>query len=147
MLSRFPHYQQLDQKDCGPTCIKIIAKHYGKNIPIQRLRDLAQTNRIGTSLKGLSYASEQIGFRTLSVKITLKDLETVPQPCIIYWNAKHFIVLYKVKKGIFYVSDPAFGLIKYTTKEFLKGFTGQTVEESKAGYVMLFDTTPDFQNK
>lgn len=147
MLSKFPHYRQLDQKDCGPTCIKIIAKHYGKNIPIQKLRDLAQTNRIGTSLKGLSYAAEQIGFRTLSVKITLQDLETVPQPCIIYWNTNHFIVLYKVKKGIFYVSDPAFGLLKYTAKEFLKGFTGQTVEDSKAGYVMLFDTTPDFNNK
>ncbi|WP_250161372.1 cysteine peptidase family C39 domain-containing protein, partial [Algoriphagus algorifonticola] len=30
MKTAFPHYKQPDSKDCGPTCLRIIAKHYGK---------------------------------------------------------------------------------------------------------------------
>jgi len=34
----FPHYRQLDAKDCGPTCLRMVAKHYGKNYSLQTLR-------------------------------------------------------------------------------------------------------------
>lgn len=28
MIKRFQHYIQLDRKDCGPTWLQMIAKHY-----------------------------------------------------------------------------------------------------------------------
>ncbi|HCY01406.1 MAG TPA: hypothetical protein DG754_14815, partial [Bacteroidales bacterium] len=28
MSQIFPHYTQLDAMDCGPTCLRMIAKHY-----------------------------------------------------------------------------------------------------------------------
>jgi len=65
----FPIYKQKDQKDCGPTCLKIVAKHHKKTIPIQRLRDLCETTREGSSMMGLSDAAEAIGFRTIGVKL------------------------------------------------------------------------------
>lgn len=30
----FPFYRQPDSKDCGPTCLRVIAKYYGKLISL-----------------------------------------------------------------------------------------------------------------
>jgi ATP-binding cassette subfamily B protein len=76
--NNFPHYQQADAKDCGPTCIKIIAKHYGKTFSIQKLRELAETTREGSNLLSISEAAEQLGFRSLGVKISLENLKEAP---------------------------------------------------------------------
>ncbi len=61
-MKKFPHYKQNEAKDCGPTCIKIIAKHYGKIINRQQLRTLSETTKEGSSLLGLSEAVEKMGF-------------------------------------------------------------------------------------
>ena len=34
-MLHFPHYRQPDHKDCGPTCLKMVAKYYGKTIDNQ----------------------------------------------------------------------------------------------------------------
>ncbi len=92
----FPNYRQLDQKDCGPTCLKIIAKHYGKIISLSQLRDLCGLNREGVSFQDLSHAAESIGLRTLALEVTLVQLqEKLPLPCIVHWQANHFVVVYK----------------------------------------------------
>ena len=69
----FPFYKQPDSKDCGPTCLKIIAKYYGKTLSIQKLRELSETTREGSNLLTLSEAAEKIGFRTLGVKLSVKN--------------------------------------------------------------------------
>ena len=114
MSVRFPFYRQYDHKDCCPTCSKIIAKHYGKTISLQQLRKLSETIRTGSSLLGLSDAAESIGFKSLSVKISLEKLLEAPLPCILHWNKNHYVVLYDIKKGTFYISDPAHGRLTYT---------------------------------
>ena len=113
MLKNFPFYKQPDSKDCGPTCLKIIAKYYGKTLNIQTLRSLSETTREGSNLLTLSEAAEKIGFRTLGVKLSIKKLEEAPLPCILHWNNNHYVVLYKIKKSKFYISDPAHGLLEY----------------------------------
>ena len=70
-MTDFPFYKQPDSKDCGPTCLKIIAKHYGKTLNIQTLRSLSETTRVGSNLLTLSDAAEKIGFRTLGVKLSI----------------------------------------------------------------------------
>ena len=37
-MPKFPHYKQLDAMDCGPTCLRIVAKYYGKSYSLQYLR-------------------------------------------------------------------------------------------------------------
>lgn len=73
MLKKFPIYIQLDSMDCGPTCLRIIAKYYGKNFSLQSLRDKCHINREGVSLLGISDAAEKIGFRTIGVKLILNN--------------------------------------------------------------------------
>jgi ATP-binding cassette subfamily B protein len=112
-MSNFTFYKQPDIKDCSPTCLKIIAKDYGKIIKIQQLRQNSETTREGSNLLKISEAAEKIGFHTLGVKLNAKNLKEASLPCILHWNKYHYVVLYKIKKGIYYISDPAIGLIKY----------------------------------
>lgn len=142
---KFPHYKQHDLKDCGPTCLKIIAKYYNKTIPLQQLRNLTETTRLGSNLHGLAEASEQLGFRSIGIKISLEKLLVAPLPCILHWNKKHFVVLYKIAKNIFYISDPAHGLLKYQKEEFLKYWIGNNANyKTEEGVALLLETTPKF---
>ena len=148
-MKKFPHYKQTDEKDCGPTCLRIISKHYKKNISIQKLRILCETTRTGSSLLGISDASEKMGLRSLGVKLTLEKLKEAPLPCILHWNKEHFVVLYKItndKSGSnFYISDPAYGLISYNEKEFLSSWIGNNAtRKTKEGIALLLEVTPKF---
>lgn len=144
-MKKFPHYTQTESKDCGPTCLKIIAKHYGRMLNTQKLRELSETTREGSNLLTLSDAAEQIGFRSLGVKLSLEKLEEAPLPCILHWNKNHYVVLYKVKKGKYYVSDPAIGLIAYSESEFLKFWIGNNADRTtEDGIALLLETTPNF---
>lgn len=145
MKLTFPNYRQTESKDCGPTCVKIISKHFGKTISIERLRNLSENTREGSNLLTLSDCLEKIGFKTIAVKISSNRLNDAPLPCIIYWNQNHYVVLYKIKKERYFISDPAHGLINYTKKEFIKGWIGnnasQTTEE---GIGLLLEPTSKF---
>ena len=145
MKHKFPHYKQTETKDCGPTCIKIIAKHFGKLINTQQLRTLSETTRAGSSLLGLSEAVESMGFRSLGVKLSYDKLLEATLPCILHWNKNHYVVLYKIKKDIIYISDPAHGLITYTKKEFIKHWIGNNANENtEEGIALLVEPTPLF---
>lgn len=139
----FPFFKQADAKDCGATCLKIIAKYYKINLNIQKLRELSETTREGSNLLSLSDAAEKIGFRTLGVKLSLKKLAIVPLPCILFWDRKHYVVLYKITKNNIFISDPAFGLLKYEREEFLKFWIGNNADENtEEGIALLLETTP-----
>jgi len=153
----FPSYKQPDSKDCGPTCLKIIAKHYGKMLNIQTLRQLSETTREGSTLLALSEAAEQIGFRTLGVKISSEELLDAPLPCILHWNKNHYVVLYKIKRNrkwlkgkrnqqsTYYISDPAHGLIENTEVEVLKCWIGNnSTSTTEEGIALLLEATPQF---
>lgn len=141
----FPTYQQRDSKDCGPVCLKIIAKHYGKVMAIQTLRDLMETTRSGTNMQFLSHAAEAIGFKSLGVKLNLHDIRTVPLPCVLHWDKNHYVVVYKIDKEIFHISDPAMGLIRYPKEEFLERWMGNNANEaSEEGVALLLEPTPKF---
>ena len=99
MIKPFPHYLQLDAMDCGPTCLRMIAKYYGRSYSLQTLRERSFISREGVSMLGISDAAETIGFRSSGVRITIDQLiDDVPLPCILHWNQSHFVVLYRKKK-------------------------------------------------
>jgi ATP-binding cassette subfamily B protein len=145
MLKKFPFYKQPESKDCGPTCLKIIAKHYGKTLNIQTLRSLSETTREGSNLLTLSDAAEKVGFRTLGVKLSVEKLEEAPLPCILHWNSNHYVVLYKINKKKFYISNPANSLLEYNELDFLKYWMGNNATaETEEGIALLLEPTPNF---
>ncbi|MEM8937939.1 MAG: peptidase domain-containing ABC transporter [Bacteroidota bacterium] len=146
MKNSFPFYKQPDAKDCGPTCLRIIAKHYGKLISLQEIRELSETTRQGSNLLKLSDAAEAIGFKSIGAKLDYHQLENAPLPCIVHWNRRHFVVVYKINKEVLYISDPDYGLVTYTKKEFLNRWIGNnSTEDTKEGIVLLLEVTPKFK--
>ncbi|WP_310555797.1 peptidase domain-containing ABC transporter [Flavobacterium sp.] len=144
-MKKFPNYIQADNKDCGPTCLKIIAKHYGKTLNIQDLRDFSETTREGSNLLFLSDAAEKIGFRTLGVKLNLERLDEAPLPCILHWNKEHYVVLHNIKKDKYCISDPGYGLIEYNQKDFIKFWIGNNADNlTQEGIALLLEPTPVF---
>ena len=151
----FPHFQQHDAMDCGPTCLRMVAKHYGRGLSIQKLREATQIGKEGVSLLGISEAAESIGFKTLAVKVTLaKLIEDAPLPCIVHWKQNHFVVvapnpqrgLFKSKQKTVLVADPALGLIKYTHAEFESQWATTIDEGEKVGIALLLEPTLRFTN-
>ena len=129
--------------DCGPTCLRMISKYYGKTIMIDSLRNKSQFNKAGVSILGISIAAESIGIHTNGVKTTLKELiNEVTLPCILHWNQNHFVVLYKANKNNFTIADPAKGIIQLSKEDFLKSWISNK-EESK-GIALLLEPTPAF---
>ncbi len=123
----------------------MISKHYGKTINTQQLRNLSETTREGSSLLGLSEAVESIGFKSLGIKLAFEKLKEAPLPCIVHWNKNHYVVLYKIKKDIAYISDPAHGLISLTKQEFIKHWIGNNADENtEDGIALLVEPTPKF---
>ncbi|WP_166961521.1 peptidase domain-containing ABC transporter [Yeosuana marina] len=146
MTKFFPFYKQADFKDCGPTCLRIVAKHYGKLISLQDIRDLSETTRAGSNLLKLSDAAEAIGFKSLGVKLDFNKLKKAPLPLIVHWNKNHFVVLYKIKKNEVYISDPSYGLITYIKEDFIKCWIGNNAtENTKEGIALLLEVTSKFK--
>lgn len=130
--------------DCGPTCLRMIAKHYGKNFSLQKLRDLSGINRAGVSLLGISEAAEKIGFRANGARLDIELLNEVELPLILHWNKNHFVVLYKIKNGRYYVADPGNGLITYSESELMQYWIGKAYDGSLDGLGLMITPTPEF---
>lgn len=148
-MKRFVHYHQHDAMDCGPTCLRMVAKHHGKSFSIQSLRENSHLSREGVSLYGISKAAESIGFRTIAVKASFEQLqEEAPLPAIVHWNQNHFVVVYDIKqkhgKTIVRLADPAAELVDYTREEFLNCWISDTSEGKDVGVALLLEPTPDF---
>ncbi len=132
----------MDQMDCGATCLRIIFKYYGQLISIHKIRKLCQTTKEGVNLLGISEAAEKLGFRTYGVRLDIEQLSKVELPCILHWNQNHFVVLYKVKKNHYYISDPAAGLITYEKAEFVKNWF--STKEKRHGLTLILSPAPSF---
>ena len=96
----FPFYKQFDTMDCGPACLRMIAKHYGKSLSIEKIRDLSYIDRDGVSLAGLSGAAENLNLKSLAVRLSFDQLQKeVTLPCIAHWQQNHFVVIHKITKN------------------------------------------------
>ncbi len=151
MIKRFPNFRQLDAMDCGPTCLRMIAKYYGRDFSIRYLREKCFITRVGVSMLGISDAAESIGFRSSGVKISIDQLiEERPFPCILHWNQNHFVVCYGVRKRRgkeqFLISDPAGEKFAMDRKGFLKCWASTKVSDQEVGTALLLHPTPDFYN-
>ena len=59
--------KQLDARDCGPACLHMVSRHYGRQHNLALLREQCHITREGVSMLGISDAAEKIGFRTIQV--------------------------------------------------------------------------------
>jgi ATP-binding cassette, subfamily B, bacterial HlyB/CyaB len=132
IVQRYPYYAQQSASDCGAACLVMVARYWGKKFSVNRLRDIANVDRNGSSLKGISVAAESVGFTSRPVKASLDRLAQQPLPAIAHWQGKHYIVVYTVTKKQVIIADPAIGQRTLSHAEFKKDWTG---------YVMILQPT------
>lgn len=139
---KFPYYKQRGRMDCGPVCLRIVCKYYGRWISVKYLRKLCNTSQNGSSLQSISEAAKKIGFKTRGVRLSYKHLvQNTPLPCIVHWKNRHYIVVYKAKQDNIYVSDPAYGLLIYTKDDFLNHWATTSDE----GIALILNKTFKFE--
>ena len=144
--------RQRDAKDCGPSCLAMIVKHYGRNFNIESIRTACALNREGVSLLGISKAAESLGLKTIGGRLNFETLASeAPLPCIAHWNQNHFVVVYRVKqkRGKYTVSvaDPGKGLLTYTREEFCEHWLSTMTYGEEKGIVLLLEPTELFYNQ
>ena len=149
-FKRFPHFKQNNSSDCGPTSLRMIARHYGLDYSMEMLRKRCHITRRGVNLLGISEAAEYIGFETAGVKVTFEQLaEEGVFPCILHWNQNHFVVCYgieKCKRGGYkiHISDPASQRLTYTKDEFERCWIGPQADENSNGVALMLEPSDDF---
>lgn len=142
--------RQRDAMDCGPSCLAMIAKHYGQQADKEQLRKICSLGKDGVSLLGISKAAENLGFKTIGGRLSFEMLyQEDPMPCIIHWNQNHFVVVYKIKKHnkgkyTVYVADPGKGLVTYTKEEFCEHWVSTKTNGEEKGIVLLLEPTEQF---
>lgn len=137
--------------DCGPTCLAMVCRYYGKSISLQTLRDKTEIGKEGVNLLGINNAAESIGFRTQGVQLTYQQLtKEAPLPCILHWGQNHFVVLVKANRFLLRrddkltIADPGKGIIKLSKQEFLQSWASSNLDGEQYGVALLLEPAPEF---
>ena len=123
---RYPFVLQHSEEDCGAACLATIAKYYGKDYTLNRMRDFVGTGQLGTTLYGLRKGAQKLGFNAQAGKATpelLKHIDEVPLPMMIHWKGRHWVVLYGKKRNKYIVADPSVGIRYLTLSELMAGWS------------------------
>lgn len=152
-MKSFPHITQPDSMECGTTCLRMIAKFYGREYSAETMQRICLVTREGVSMLSLSDAAEYLGFRTVCGRMTLeKMVEQRPFPCILHWNQEHFVVLYDVKtrrdgERIFYIADPAKNLLRIDEDTMRDAWISTRSRGEEKGIIMALVPTPAFYER
>ncbi len=108
--------RQRDSTDCGPACIVSVMAHYDERVPVARVRQIASTDKHGTSMWGMVKTLEQFGYSARGMKGPVEYLDKLPLPFIAHIQQEnglqHYVCVYGItRKGVM-VMDPARGKIE-----------------------------------
>ncbi|MDD3035115.1 MAG: cysteine peptidase family C39 domain-containing protein, partial [Bacteroidales bacterium] len=144
----FRHFHQLDSMDCGPTCLRMVAMHYGHHYTLETLREKCEFSREGVNLFGIAKAAERIGLRSTGARLSFEELCKAPFPIIVHWNQRHFVVLYGTRgKGRnikMLIADPATSLVELSESEFKKSWYSTVKDGVGLGIALILEPTPRF---
>ena len=141
----FPITFQHDSMQCGIACLQMICKHFGREYSLDFLSKLCFATNEGVSLLGIDDAANKLGLKTLCVKASMNELDQISLPAILHWNQKHFVVLYKIKKGRkYYIADPGKGLTAYTNEEMREYWLSTNSKGVEKGVVMMLEPASHF---
>ncbi len=131
-MSSVIRIRQRDSSDCGPACIASAAGHYGKRIPVSRIRQEARTDSNGTSMYGMVRTLEKLNFEARGLKGSSENLGNLPCPFIAHLvqpgGLHHYVTVYRVGKHSLRIMDPAFGTMKrWKTELFNEQWSGSVI--------------------
>lgn len=130
-MTKYPFVKQQDLKDCASCCLLMIIKYYKGYVPLEKLRDITNTTKLGVNAYNLCEGAKEVGFNAECLKVNIDDLskKEIFMPIIAHVinnNYGHYIVIYKVnkKKQYLIIGDPATQIRKIKFADFLKIWNG-----------------------
>ena len=129
-MGKIKNIIQHDESDCGIACISFVLHYYGKDVSIRKIREVAGTDKIGTSGLGIIKASEKFGLSCKGIMVSDKEkIVSFPMPAILHlkWDGhEHYVAVYKIKKNVAYINDPTIGLTTEPLDSLLAKWSGIT---------------------
>jgi ATP-binding cassette, subfamily B, bacterial len=122
--------------DCGAACLAMVLAYHGKQVPLDELREMTNTNRDGVDALAMTQAAQQYGLRARGVAADVDDLERLPPATILHWQFLHFVVFERLRKNGVQVVDPAHGRRRLSMEVFRRSYTGVAI---------TFEPGEDFQ--
>lgn len=130
---------QQDSMLCGAACLKMICDHYGVAVDMDELEELCSPTPSGVSALSIKVAAEKLGFRFVCCKTSINSLAGLPLPCILHWQQNHYVVLYRVDKGKYYIADPKKGKVCLAASDLEEKWEGEQTSASKRGIAILLE--------
>jgi len=124
IIKRFAWVEQAEEMDCGAACLAMLCRHYGINMTLGKLRELANVTTQGATLDSLARAGEALGFGARGVQCTFDALAGFELPFIVHWEGYHYTVVYGISAEQVWMADPAVGFRKLSVAEFERGWSG-----------------------
>lgn len=118
--------RQHSEEDCGAACLASVAKHYGRTLTLNHVREVVGTGQLGTTLLGLKRGAETLGFNARPVRTSpelLNRIKEAPLPAIIHWHGNHWVILFGRKGNKCIIGDPGVGIRYLSQQEVLKGWS------------------------
>ena len=136
---------QRDSMQCGIACLAMICRHYGKNFSVDGISQICHASAEGLSMLAIGDAAEKLGLQSVGARLTIQRLKECPLPCILHWQQRHFVVLFKIKNNRYYIADPAKGISKMSQRQFEEGWLSCRNDDNEpAGVAMILQPTPRF---
>ncbi len=114
---------QIEAAECGAASLCMVLSYYGRFIDLTQMRRDCRISRDGSRMSFLIEAAEKHGMKADAYRTDMK-LSGIRLPCIAFWRGYHFLVVEKISEKWVWLTDPAVGKRKISTREFEQNYSG-----------------------